>query len=100
MSANILFHSAWRKSSHSGADSGCIEIRKALQGFVAIRDSKDTVGPQLTFATEEWKGFIIRVKGNGFKPNRPEPLRLRGGSILHQAVSSGTDRKPAIRHLR
>jgi len=82
----MLFHPAWRKSSYSGADSGCVEIRKVPQGFVAIRDSKDTVGPRLIFAIEEWKGFIIRVKGNGFRPNRPEPPRLRGESILHQAV--------------
>jgi hypothetical protein len=65
VSAHILFRPAWRKSSYSGADSGCVEIKGASEGFVAIRDSKHTVGPQLTFGIKEWKGFIIRVKGSG-----------------------------------
>ena len=52
----------WRKSSHSGADSGCVEISGNSLGLLAVRDSKDTAGPTLAFPIAEWKKFIIRVK--------------------------------------
>jgi len=66
MNEPVLFFPAWRKSSHSGADSGCVEIAGYSLGPVAVRDSKDTAGPILTFPIKEWKTFIIQVKDNGF----------------------------------
>jgi hypothetical protein len=35
----------WRKSSYSGGDSNCVELRNDL---TAIRDTKNPTGPTLT----------------------------------------------------
>jgi hypothetical protein len=72
MNELVLSVPAWRKSSHSGADSGCVEVAgKSQQGFVFVRDSKDMVGPALAFPIKEWKRFIIRLKGDEFDWNTP-----------------------------
>ncbi len=55
----------WRKSSYSGSNGGnCIEIA-ATPDTVAIRDSKDPVGPVLAFRRLDWQRFADRVKANG-----------------------------------
>ncbi|MBV2152363.1 DUF397 domain-containing protein [Kitasatospora sp. SUK 42] len=47
----------WRKSSHSGGQGACVEISGPATGAVAVRDSKDPLGPQLRFSTEAWNAF-------------------------------------------
>ena len=66
MNEIVPFFPAWRKSSYSGADSGCVEFTGRSQGFVAVRDSRDTAGPCLAFPISEWKRFTIRIKDNEF----------------------------------
>ncbi|MBC6468200.1 DUF397 domain-containing protein [Actinomadura alba] len=52
----------WRKSSHSGGDSGdCVEIA-GLPGGVAVRDSKNPDGPVLSFGSAAWRTFTRSVK--------------------------------------
>jgi hypothetical protein len=52
----------WRRSTYSGANGGnCIEVGTAARA-VAVRDSKDTQGPALTFAPGNWQTFTRRVK--------------------------------------
>ena len=52
----------WRKSSYSGSNGGnCVEVADNLPGIVAVRDSKDPVGPALTFAPADWRAFITSV---------------------------------------
>lgn len=52
----------WRKSSHSGGDSGdCVEIA-GLPGGVVVRDSKDPDAPMLIFGSADWRTFTRRVK--------------------------------------
>ena len=53
---------AWRKSSYSGSSGdNCIETASQL-GTVAVRDTKDPSGPQLTFAAGNWDRFLSRVR--------------------------------------
>ncbi|WP_327680045.1 DUF397 domain-containing protein [Kitasatospora sp. NBC_00458] len=47
----------WHKSSHSGGNGACVEIRVPAAGAVAVRDSKDPEGPQLRFSAEAWSAF-------------------------------------------
>ncbi len=47
----------WRKSSHSGTDANCVEVAFARPA-VAVRDSKNTTGPTLTFPAENWTSFL------------------------------------------
>lgn len=48
----------WRKSSHSGADNGCIEIQSPPPGRAPIRDSKVPEGPVIDFMDHSWVSFV------------------------------------------
>ncbi|WFE34143.1 DUF397 domain-containing protein [Micromonospora sp. WMMD975] len=53
----------WRKSTRSGDNGGeCVEVADDLPGLVAVRDSKDPVGPVLTFAPAAWTAFTAQAK--------------------------------------
>ncbi|WNV82292.1 DUF397 domain-containing protein [Umezawaea sp. Da 62-37] len=51
----------WRKSSYSnqGATS-CVEVAFPTDG-VAVRDSKNTTGPELAFPVVQWQSFLARL---------------------------------------
>ncbi|MFC4854683.1 DUF397 domain-containing protein [Actinophytocola glycyrrhizae] len=46
----------WRKSSRSSAQANCVEVAFAGPA-VAVRDSKNTDGPILTFPATNWAAF-------------------------------------------
>ena len=53
----------WRKSSYSGSNGGaCVDVADNLPGIVAVRDSKDPHGPNLTFSRDEWRTFTSSIK--------------------------------------
>ncbi|MFY1638301.1 DUF397 domain-containing protein [Solwaraspora sp. WMMB335] len=52
-----LTGAVWRKSSRSGNVGNCVEVATNLTDVVAVRDSKDTIGPVLTFALAQWATF-------------------------------------------
>ncbi|MEO3786353.1 DUF397 domain-containing protein [Actinocorallia sp. B10E7] len=52
----------WRKSTHSGGDSGqCVEVA-ALPGVVGIRDSKNTHRPALTVSPRAFGRLLHEIK--------------------------------------
>lgn len=52
----------WRKSSHSGGDSGmCVEIAQG-SALIGIRDSKDLRGGHLIVDRAAFAGLLARVK--------------------------------------
>lgn len=51
----------WRKSTYSNGSSSCIEAA-ARPGTVAVRDSKDPAGPQLTIPATSWSAFTRRLQ--------------------------------------
>jgi predicted secreted Zn-dependent protease len=55
---------AWRRSSRC-TNSGCVEVA-VLEHLIAVRDSKQTQSPVLTFNIEEWRTFIEGVKAGEF----------------------------------
>jgi hypothetical protein len=52
----------WHKSSYSGASGGCIEVVGNGRGLVAVRDSKNAEGPELTFVLTEWVRFVKQLQ--------------------------------------
>jgi Domain of unknown function (DUF397) len=50
----------WRKSSYSGADNACVEIR-ATTSCASVQDSKHPGGPTLSFDAEPFRSFILKV---------------------------------------
>ncbi|MET9178218.1 DUF397 domain-containing protein [Kitasatospora aureofaciens] len=63
---NELSGLVWRKSSHSGAQSECVEVADGVIGLVPVRDSKDPEGPVLVFPAGAWASFLSGVKGGEF----------------------------------
>ncbi|MFI6699182.1 DUF397 domain-containing protein [Streptomyces sp. NPDC050509] len=55
----------YRKSSHSGHDSNCVEVAPTFNGGRAVRDSKDVTRPSLHFAPAQWDAFLTHAKAGG-----------------------------------
>ncbi|MFI0349553.1 DUF397 domain-containing protein [Actinomadura sp. 9N407] len=54
----------WRKSSHSGSQSGeCVEAA-AQDETVFVRDSKNPDGPALTLTPGTWHSLLSHIKAN------------------------------------
>ncbi|MFG3259373.1 DUF397 domain-containing protein [Streptomyces sp. NPDC048172] len=51
----------WTKSSYSAGNGACVEVRSPETRVVAVRDSKDTGLPALSFGPDAWSGFVARV---------------------------------------
>ncbi|MEU5884863.1 DUF397 domain-containing protein [Spirillospora sp. NPDC047279] len=55
---------AWRTASRSGGGN-CVEVA-GVPDIVAVRDSKDRIGPRLEFSTVEWAAFLSDAKRGAF----------------------------------
>ncbi|MEU5592465.1 DUF397 domain-containing protein [Streptomyces sp. NPDC020298] len=50
---------SWRKSSHSSDQGGnCVEVAELPEAAVAVRDSKNTTGPILSFEPAVFSRFL------------------------------------------
>ncbi len=56
-----LTGAAWRKSTRSNNNNGCVEIARNLPGIVGVRDSKDPNGPTLAVGPASWIAFLAEV---------------------------------------
>lgn len=51
----------WRTSSHSGSNSNCVEAVPVVAG-TAVRDSKDRDGGVLVVSRTQWASFVRHVR--------------------------------------
>ncbi|MFF4408519.1 DUF397 domain-containing protein [Streptomyces sp. NPDC001407] len=56
-----LSSAAWRKSSHSDAGNGCVEVADGYTGVMPVRDSKNPTGPAIVFSVASWSAFISDI---------------------------------------
>ena len=55
----------WFKSTRSGDNGACVEIR-SQNDMILMRDSKDATGPVIRFTREEWQAFVTGVRDGQF----------------------------------
>ncbi|MER7107344.1 DUF397 domain-containing protein [Streptomyces sp. NPDC000229] len=51
----------WTKSSYSGGNGACVEVKSPVVASIAVRDSKAPAGPSITFVPESWNAFVREV---------------------------------------
>ncbi|MER5896488.1 DUF397 domain-containing protein [Streptomyces sp. NPDC001876] len=51
----------WTKSSYSGGNGACVEVKSPVARAIAVRDSKAPEGPSLTFVPGAWNAFVRDV---------------------------------------
>ncbi|MFJ3903221.1 DUF397 domain-containing protein [Streptomyces sp. NPDC090025] len=54
----------WTKSSYSGGNGACVEVKSPVMTAIAVRDSKAPEGPSLSFGPGSWNLFVGEV-GDG-----------------------------------
>jgi Domain of unknown function (DUF397) len=59
-----LSRAAWRKSTYSNNGGACVEVASNPPGTVAVRDSKNSDGPALTFTADSWRTLIDDMKSH------------------------------------
>ncbi|MBW1603951.1 DUF397 domain-containing protein [Streptomyces sp. JJ66] len=55
----------WVKSSYSGGNGACVEVKSPAERTVAVRDSKNPLGPSIAFAPGSWTSFLSAVDAGG-----------------------------------
>ncbi|MFF9864498.1 DUF397 domain-containing protein [Streptomyces sp. NPDC013953] len=67
MSAYLAHHDGphWRRSSRSVGMNNCVEAARLDAAHLAVRDSKDTTRPPLTFSAAVWSSFVSSLKETG-----------------------------------
>lgn len=56
----------WFKASLSDSSGGCVEAARLPDGGMAVRDSKKSDSPVLSFTAHEWECFLDGVANNEF----------------------------------
>ncbi|KOX36467.1 DUF397 domain-containing protein [Streptomyces sp. NPDC003444] len=51
----------WTKSSYSGGNGACVEVKSPVVAAIAVRDSKAPEGPSLSFGPGSWSAFVGEV---------------------------------------
>jgi hypothetical protein len=56
----------WRTSSYSGGQGNCVEVCTSQPGVVAVRDSKDRYGREITVSDRAWSALMQGIKQGDF----------------------------------
>lgn len=67
MPATDLPPLSWRKSRRSNANGNCVEMAKlAGDAGIAVRNSRDPLGPVLVYTQDEIVAFVLGAKDGDF----------------------------------
>jgi hypothetical protein len=56
----------WTKSSYSGGNGACVEVRSPEVQSIAVRDSKAPEGPSISFVPASWNAFVREMNTGTF----------------------------------
>ncbi|MFI6086137.1 DUF397 domain-containing protein [Streptomyces sp. NPDC051217] len=56
----------WTKSSYSGGNGACVEVKSPVVQAIAVRDSKAPEGPSITFVPGSWTTFVHEMNRGAF----------------------------------
>ncbi|MHA7956278.1 DUF397 domain-containing protein [Streptomyces sp. L500] len=56
-----LTRAIWRKSTHSGNGTDCVEVADQFPGAVPVRDSKRPNGPVIVVPATAWSAFVDQI---------------------------------------
>ncbi|UGY91968.1 DUF397 domain-containing protein [Streptomyces gobiensis] len=59
----------WKKSSYSGGNGACVEVKSPVVQTIAVRDSKNPLGPSIAFAPASWAAFVGAVDNGALDRN-------------------------------
>jgi hypothetical protein len=65
-SSSVELRHGWRKSTHSGQESDCVEVAVTADGAVLLRNSKRPELAPSRFTPSEWTAFLAGAKGGEF----------------------------------
>jgi hypothetical protein len=60
-----MLDQTWRKSTHSGDNGACVEVRR-VDDMIEVRDTKDRTNASHAFTLAEWEAFIGSAKDGEF----------------------------------
>ncbi|WP_079023690.1 DUF397 domain-containing protein [Streptomyces odonnellii] len=56
----------WTKSSYSGGNGACVEVKSPVVQSIAVRDSKAPEGPSISFVPSSWNAFVQEMNKGAF----------------------------------
>ncbi|MFF2523874.1 DUF397 domain-containing protein [Streptomyces liangshanensis] len=56
----------WTKSSYSGGNGACVEVKSPEVQSIAVRDSKAPEGPSISFVPASWNAFVQEMSRGAF----------------------------------
>ncbi|MFF0819265.1 DUF397 domain-containing protein [Micromonospora haikouensis] len=62
-----MARNVWRKSSRSGSNGQCVEVRDC-ESQIDVRDSKAREAGMLSFSASPWDAFVSGIKADGHRP--------------------------------